>query len=214
MAIPLREHEGRPLGRPREFVPDTVLEKIMLLFWRHGYDGLSMSGIQTGSGLSKPSLYACFGNKEQLYRAALDRYVCVTPSLNLSAVAEAKTPDDVITALLEAMAASMADAPGMGCMILTGMTAGSRESEHLARELSHRRRDHVLRLSAKLRHWLSAEDADLLSRCLSAAMQGVALQAHDGASPEEMNRLAGTMSEMLRARFSSHGRANPSSSET
>ena len=70
-----RELSGTtPLGRPREFDLDTALEGAMLVFWRKGYEGASMSDLTASLGVTKPSLYAAFGNKEQLFRAVLDRY--------------------------------------------------------------------------------------------------------------------------------------------
>ncbi len=66
--------ETAPLGRPREFDLDTALERAMLVFWRRGYEGASMSDLTASLGVAKPSLYAAFGNKEQLFRAVLDRY--------------------------------------------------------------------------------------------------------------------------------------------
>jgi AcrR family transcriptional regulator len=66
--------ETTPLGRPREFDLDRALERAMLVFWRKGYEGASMSDLTASLGVTKPSLYAAFGAKEQLFRAVLDRY--------------------------------------------------------------------------------------------------------------------------------------------
>jgi AcrR family transcriptional regulator len=62
------------MGRPREFDPNKALDKALDVFWRHGYEGASISDLTHAMGISPPSLYAAFGNKEQLFRAALDRY--------------------------------------------------------------------------------------------------------------------------------------------
>jgi AcrR family transcriptional regulator len=61
-------------GRPREFDADEVLDRALDVFWRKGYEGASLSELTEAMGINRPSLYAAFGNKEELFRKALDRY--------------------------------------------------------------------------------------------------------------------------------------------
>src|SRR5260221_3648512 len=63
------------MGRPREFEVDRALDVALQVFWRKGYEGASMADLTEAMGITKPSLYAAFGNKEELFRKALDRYV-------------------------------------------------------------------------------------------------------------------------------------------
>ena len=46
-----------------------------MVFWEKGYEGTSMADLTEAMGITKPSLYAAFGNKEELFRKAFDRYV-------------------------------------------------------------------------------------------------------------------------------------------
>ena len=62
-------------GRPRAFDPDAALERAMHVFWAKGYEGASLSDLTRAMRINRPSLYAAFGNKEQLFRKVLDRYV-------------------------------------------------------------------------------------------------------------------------------------------
>src|SRR3569623_3226454 len=64
----------RRRGRPHAFDPDAALDAAMRLFWRHGYDGTSLADLTAAMGVSAPSLYAAFGNKQALFRAVIDRY--------------------------------------------------------------------------------------------------------------------------------------------
>jgi AcrR family transcriptional regulator len=62
-------------GRPRAFDPDAALELAMHVFWAKGYEGASLSDLTRAMRINRPSLYAAFGNKEELFRKVLDRYV-------------------------------------------------------------------------------------------------------------------------------------------
>ena len=62
-------------GRHRGFDKDIALEQAMAVFWSNGFPGTSLSDLTTAMGINKPSLYSAFGNKEELYKSALERYV-------------------------------------------------------------------------------------------------------------------------------------------
>src|SRR5947209_18700773 len=64
-----------PRGRPREFDAEKALDMALLLFWRHGYEGTSLAALSDAMGINVPSLYDAFGNKETLFRRALERYL-------------------------------------------------------------------------------------------------------------------------------------------
>src|ERR1700685_2604840 len=62
------------MGRPRSFDADEALDCALQVFWRKGYEGASLSDLTEAMGIERPSLYAAFGDKETLFRKALDRY--------------------------------------------------------------------------------------------------------------------------------------------
>ena len=62
------------MGRHREFDVDEALESALRVFWRKGYEGASYADLTEATGVQRPALYAAFGNKEALFRRALDRY--------------------------------------------------------------------------------------------------------------------------------------------
>jgi len=61
-------------GRKRTFNKEDALDKAMRLFWNNGYAGTSIANLTSELGINTPSLYAAFGNKEQLFKEALFHY--------------------------------------------------------------------------------------------------------------------------------------------
>jgi TetR/AcrR family transcriptional regulator, copper-responsive repressor len=108
-------------GRPRSFDIDTALDQATQVFWRHGFQATSMSELTAATGLSKPSLYAAFGDKEALYLRCLQRYAARQADM-ISALLE-NEPDArrAVQGLLRTSVAIQSDPhmPG-GCFVVTG----------------------------------------------------------------------------------------------
>ena len=58
----------------RQFDADEALDRALEVFWARGYEGATLPELTKAMGINRPSLYAAFGNKEQLFHKALDRY--------------------------------------------------------------------------------------------------------------------------------------------
>ena len=62
------------MPRPQEFETTDVLDRAMDLFWLQGYEATSLQDLVEHMGIGRQSLYNTFGDKRQLFLAALDRY--------------------------------------------------------------------------------------------------------------------------------------------
>jgi AcrR family transcriptional regulator len=188
----MRVMAGRPLG----FDPDTALEKAMLLFWRNGYEGASLSDLTETMGINRRSLYAFFGNKETLFRRAVDRYLA-GPGAFIAEALTASTAREVAARLLHG-AADAYTMPGCphGCLLVQGVLVAGVEAEPARRELAARRADGVAAL--RQRFVRAVSDGDLppgadpagLADYVNAVGQGISVQAVGGASREELHRVA------------------------
>jgi len=174
-------------GRPRGFDREAALDTAMRLFWRHGYEGVSVQQLTAALGVAAPSLYAAFGNKAALYREALDRYADLRGASDLSFMLEASSLREAVSLLLDGTARGLLDPNGeIGCMLNTGMIASHPDHADLAQDLVQRRSAFRTLLTETLRNWLTAQQADRLSRFIVAVMQGLAIQARDGYSLAEL----------------------------
>src|SRR6202051_3353866 len=81
------EEHAMAMGRPRAFDAEKALDEAMEVFWRHGYDGATIAELTGAMGINPPSLYAAFGSKEGLLKAALDRYAAKRAEFMIEALA-------------------------------------------------------------------------------------------------------------------------------
>src|SRR5438105_141628 len=117
------ETAATPRGRPRAFDPDAALERAMHVFWAKGYEGASLSNLTRAMRINRPSLYAAFGNKEQLFKKVLDRYMDGPVAYFGKALAAPKARDVVEEIFLGT--ARMGDDPRIpaGCLMVQGALA-------------------------------------------------------------------------------------------
>jgi len=66
--------EARPRGRPRQYDPERALGAAAKVFWKKGYAAASLDDLAAATGMNRPSLYAAFGDKRDLYLKTLARY--------------------------------------------------------------------------------------------------------------------------------------------
>ena len=185
-------------GRPREFCTEAALAAALRVFWSKGYEGASLSDLTEAMGITRPSLYAAFGNKEALFRKALDLYEAEKLAYMRSALAE-PTARGVAERLLRGAADGMtAKSEPHGCLGVIHSVACGAEAEAIKAEVVARRASSqavlVERFEQAKRDGDLAPDTDIagLTAYLYAILQGMAIQAGSGASREELMRLADT----------------------
>ena len=106
------------MARPRSFDRDAVLDGIRDLFWERGYAATSLSDLEEVSGLKRTSLYNAFGNKDELYALALERYRIDSQASAERILAAADDPLAGLRQLLEqTVESALADRQRKGCFI-------------------------------------------------------------------------------------------------
>src|ERR1700716_3414579 len=188
----------KPTGRPREFDADEALERALELFWRQGYEGTSLGELTAAMGINRPSLYAAFGNKEALFRKALDRYVERTMVFVRDAINE-PTACGVAERLLRS-AADMVTNPHdpRGCLTVRGALSSGEEADPIRLELALRRSEGEAVIRKRFEK--AKRDGELppganpadLARYLATVYQGMSVQAAGGATRGQLRRVAET----------------------
>lgn len=183
-------------GRPREFDIEQALDRAMELFWQKGYEGTTLSDLTETLGITRPSLYAAFGNKETLFRTVLKRYEAKVVTYRPKAL-NAPTARAVAREFLEGAAILFGDkSRPAGCLGVHGALASGEEADPIRRELIANRTagEHDIRQRLKRAKAEGDLPADsnpaTLARYLSVIVYGMAVLAAGGASRKDLLQVA------------------------
>jgi AcrR family transcriptional regulator len=184
------------MGRPREFCTEYALSKALELFWRRGFEGTSLTDLTDAMGITRPSLYAAYGNKEELFRKALDLYDETYLGFTRAALHE-PTARGVVEVLLKGFANAATDAEHPpGCLGTNGALACSAAAEPIRQELVRRRAEFETALCRRLEQAKSTGDLPEsahpgdLARFVMTITYGMAVQASSGATRQSLQRVA------------------------
>jgi AcrR family transcriptional regulator len=184
-------------GRPRAFDREQALARAMEIFWDKGFEGTSMVDLTTGMGIGAPSLYAAFGSKEELFRAAVALYVSTDGSDIWSAITRADTAYGAIEGFLMETAEKFSR-PGKpsGCLVVLSALHTTDGNEVLRSELIAKRRQNAADLAERLAKGIESgelppgTDVDKLARFYVTVQQGMSIQARDGADRAMLEEIA------------------------
>ncbi len=192
------ERRGAP-GRPRSFDRARALHAAMLAFWAHGYEGTSLTALTTAMGVTPPSLYAAFGNKEKLFLEAVRLYTGDMGELaaHLEAAPTAKEAAEAF--LYEAAITYTGTDTPPGCLLASSVASGSPGSTHVQRAVAGIRAHTTTMLSQRIQRdvdegRLAADtDATTQANLIVALTQGMSVLARDGAPRETLVALIQTL---------------------
>lgn len=181
-----------PAGRPRSFEKDDMLKRVLAAFWQHGYEGTSMAELERATGLMKPSLYAAYGNKEALFRAAADRYLDILRRHLDRPLAQPSLHQGLAQLLRRLVRFWTQEGRPQGCLLVRSLASGGEASEPVRAFLTERRAEIEARLTARLNLAQAQGEiapdrtVTLLTRYVASFVQGLALQAGSGVPRQEL----------------------------
>jgi AcrR family transcriptional regulator len=180
-------------GRPLSFDREQALERAMHVFWERGYEAASVADLTAAMGITPPSLYTAFGDKEHLFLEAIEAYGKGPGGFGARALAEEPTARRAVQRLLEEGACELTRAcQPHGCMMVMATTNCSIAAEHIQTALAKRRALGVKTMQDRIQRGVdegelpSGTDAGALASFYAMVYQGMSMQAKDGASRKSL----------------------------
>ena len=193
----------KPRGRPLSFDRDAALETAMHVFWERGYEAASISDLTSAMGITPPSLYTAFGDKEQLFLEAIERYALGYGSISARALREEPTARGAIERWLTEAANELTEpCHPKGCMVVMAATNCSAAAERVQVALLQRRTEAIANVGRRIQGGVDSgelpaqTDAQDLANFYATIYQGMSMQAKDGVTREA---LMGTVRAAMRA---------------
>ena len=187
-----------PRGRPREFDTERALDAALALFWRHGYEGTSLAALTGAAGVTPTSLYAAFGNKEELFKKVVERYVRGPANYLHRALAEPTARGVAERALAGAIDMVMDPRHPDGCLLVHGALAAHPDLGPVRDELSRKRAAAEAAVRRRFERAVedgelaSADEAARLASFLMTVIWGMSVQAAGGAGRADLENAART----------------------
>ena len=201
-ALPAKK--ALPRGRPRQFDKPEAIRQALNLFWERGYEGVTTAELTRAMGIASPSLYLAFGDKAGVFRAAIELYALEWD--RLGSKIEAAPSFSAVLEVLSSNAISRfpkRDHPG-GCLFLTAQLGVRPERQSLEAIVVGYRKGFLDLVVRRAREAVAngelASDVDppSLASFVMAVVQGMAIQARDGANSSDLESIAQWTRRVLR----------------
>ncbi len=186
-------------GRPRAFCVERALDRALQVFWEKGYEGASLSDLTEAMGINRPSLYAAYGNKEELFRKALGRYSQRAESFVGEHLALPTAREAVESFLYAAVDGATCPNNPQGCLTVRCNLAGTEAAESVRQEIARMRGHFEVLVRTRLEQ-AQAEGEPLpgtnpadLARYVATVHQGLSVQAAGGATREQLRGVVRTV---------------------
>ena len=168
----------------------------MDVFWARGYEDASIAQLTAAMGINPPSLYAAFGSKEQLFRAAVELYDRTEGEITTRALSEPPTARTAVEALLRDNAARYTeDGKPAGCMVIACAASASPSSAGVRDHLVESRRVVEDQIADRIRRGIAdgdvpaGADPEALGVFFNTILEGLSHHARDGASRAKLDSI-------------------------
>ncbi|MEU9072525.1 TetR/AcrR family transcriptional regulator [Streptomyces sp. NPDC048109] len=190
------------MARTREFDTEAAVSRAMELFWARGYEATSVRDLTQHLGIGQGSLYAAFGDKDGLYRAALEHYRTTLAAAALRSLEEGADVRAAIRALLTERIRIAVENDGRGCLAVNAVCerlprdAATRRTVREMQEASREVLVEVLRAAMERGEIAGRRDPDTVAAFLITFLNGLLVSSKitpDARSLEPLAELALTV---------------------
>ena len=193
----------RSRGRPRKFDADRALGNALQVFWTQGFTGTSLDQLAAAMEMKRPSIYNAFGDKESLYRAALNAFRSELEG-GLQGLQEAADPEQALNQFFsQALAVYTSGETPLGCLIFCTAPAEAIAHPEVRRDILAT----TTHIDAALTHFFqgarkrgqlpSATDPVIAAQLTQATLHSLALRSRAGQSRNTLDTMARGAVEMI-----------------
>jgi len=181
-----------PAGRPRTFDREEALKKAMLVFWEKGFEGTTMADLIAAIGMKAPSVYAAFGNKDALFREAVELYLGQVEQGPLKALSASTSILDALESSLSESVKMLSGSEASSCLIMAGAINCAPEHQEHVQHLRNLRAGYKGALRKRFaqaiedNQLIEGTDPDELAEFYFGFIHGLALRAKDGSTKKEL----------------------------
>jgi len=182
-------------GRPRGFDREAALHDVMLLFWKQGFDGTSYADLTEATGMSKPTLYATFGDKIELFRQAMVYYGEQATNAYEEALNQPTARESVEACLRLARGLNFKTGEPKVCFLVQGALTGSADTQVLRDELTALQREATKKLQKRLvqgqrkGEFPASVNTAVMAEYFTSVVTGLSVQAANGAAAKDLNQV-------------------------
>ena len=190
---------GNPnMGRPRGFDMTAALDAAMRVFWEKGYEGATLNNLTDAMRINRSSMWAAFGNKEELFKQAFDRYLTTYQAYMREALEKPTVREVIETTLRKTVEFLSTPGNPKGCLSVHGALAVGDEADPVKQwliqgrkhgEAVARKRFEKAKKSGELG---PDEDPAALARYIGTLIQGLGVQGASGATKAELTKVVDT----------------------
>ncbi len=188
-------------GRPRTFDPDLAMNAIVETFRANGYAAASLDELSAATGLSRPSLYAAFGDKHAMYLAAMEAFAKTTGSRAIEALRSGRTIETALTGFYDAMldAYFSGTEEARGCLVyVTAPSASDHEAVRLKLGFFMDQLDKGMAKNfARLTNLDDKAKIKAAAEAATNTLNGLSTRARSGASKAELKRVARRAAKLI-----------------
>ena len=180
-------------GRPRQFDKELALDEALNLFMEKGYEATSLTDITNALGINRPSVYAAFGNKEELFSQVLARYNLGPVGYLKQALAE-KTSRLVVRKMLMKSVELLTNNPEQprGCLAIQSSISSELASVGIQQKIVEALHESELNIKNRFSTAIAEDDlpvdadAWILTKYVTTIHKGLSIQASNGSCKEEL----------------------------
>lgn len=192
------------MARPKSFDPDEALDRAMDCFWEQGFDETSVQDLVERMGVNRFSLYSTFGDKRELFLAALDRYRQTVVEPRLCALESGAGGLGDIEAFLGSMIEHVVATDRCACLMIIAAVMEADDQACATRVGAHQARltrayRCVLERASVLGELRREVEVDQAARLLVLVMQGLGVMGRPQGDARSLRASVALVLDGLRA---------------